>query len=80
MGIVMIANAKNPINNKSFTDFLILANTAHAFVMLVTAQHIRQIILDVLPVGLMGVLPLLVYPWGLKNFLWRSSANQVKHR
>jgi len=69
MGIVMIVVAKNPIGQKSFIDFLIIANLLHAFVMLVTAQHPLQIILDVVPIGAMGLLPLIFYPWGLRNFL-----------
>ena len=69
MGIVMIVAAKNPLGQKSFIDFLIIANLLHAFVMLVTAQHSLQIILDVVPIGAMGLLPLFFYPWGLRNFL-----------
>ena len=69
MGIVMIVAAKNPLGQKSFIDFLIIANLLHAFVMLVTAQHSLQIIMDVVPIGAMGLLPLFFYPWGLRNFL-----------
>jgi len=69
MGIVMIVVAKNPLGQKSFIDFLIIANLLHGLIMLVAAQHPLQIILDVVPVGAMGLLPLFIYPWGLRNFL-----------
>jgi hypothetical protein len=69
MGMVMIVVAKNPMGQKSFIDFLIVANLLHAFVMLVTVQHPLQIILDVVPIGAMGLLPFIFYPWGLRNFL-----------
>ena len=69
MGIVMIVVAKNPIGQKSFIDFLIIANVLHALVMLVTVQHPLQIILDVVPIGAIGLLPLFFYPWGLRNIL-----------
>jgi hypothetical protein len=48
---------------------LILANLIHASIMLVFAQNIYHIILDVIPIGLMGGVPLVIYPWGLRNFL-----------
>ena len=69
MGIIMILVARNPIKQKAFIDFIILANTLHASVMLFFAQNPAHIVLDVIPIGLMGLLPLLVYPWGLRNFL-----------
>ena len=71
MGVVMVFAARNPENNKAFVDFLIIGNTLHALVMLVTAQNFLQIVLDVLPIGLMGILPLFFYPWGIRNFLIR---------
>ena len=69
MGVVMILVAKNPLSQKSFIDFLILANLFHALIMLIFAQNILQILLDVIPIGLMGDIPLIIYPWGLRNFL-----------
>jgi hypothetical protein len=69
MGLMMILVAKNPLSQKSFIDFLILANLLHAMIMVVLAQNIYQIILDVIPIGSMGAIPLFIYPWGLRNFL-----------
>jgi hypothetical protein len=69
MGIIMILVARNPIKHKSFIDFIILANTLHAGVMFFFAQNTAHIILDVVPIGLMGLLPLIMYPWGVSNFL-----------
>jgi hypothetical protein len=71
MGVVMVFVAQSPEKHKSFIDFLILGNTLHALVMLVTAQAFLQILLDVLPIGLMGILPLFFYPWRIRNFLVR---------
>lgn len=69
MGVIMILAARNPIKHKAFIDFVILANTLHGGVMLYSAQSPVQIILDVIPIGLIGLLPLFMYPWGLHNFL-----------
>jgi hypothetical protein len=69
MGIIMILVARKPLKNKAFIDFVILANTLHAGVMLYFAHNPAHIVLDVIPIGLMGLLPLLMYPWGLRNFL-----------
>ena len=69
MGIVMILSAKNPLAHKSFLDFVIIANILHAFVMVISAKNIFHVVVDSLSIGLMGVLPLLFYPWGLRRFL-----------
>ena len=69
MGVVMVLTAKKPSNQKSFIDFLILANLVHALIMIITARNIYQIIFDVIPIGLMGLIPLIVYPWNIRNFL-----------
>ncbi|HSG45490.1 MAG TPA: hypothetical protein VLA72_20275 [Anaerolineales bacterium] len=69
MGVVMVFAARSPVKHKAFVDFLILANVLHALVMLFTAQSMWQVILDVIPIGLMGILPLVFYPWGMKKFL-----------
>jgi hypothetical protein len=69
MGVVMVFAARNPEKHKAFVDFLVIANILHALVMVVTAQKMLQIVLDVLPIGAMGILPLVFYPWGLRNFL-----------
>ena len=71
MGIVMVFAARSPEQHKSFIDFIILGNTLHALVMLVAAQNFLQVFLDALPIGLMGILPLFFYPWGVRNFLIR---------
>ncbi|UCD41422.1 MAG: hypothetical protein JSV69_12730 [Chloroflexota bacterium] len=68
MGVVMVLTAKKPSNQKSFIDFLILANLVHALIMIITARNIYQIIFDVIPIGLMGLIPLIVYPWRRRNF------------
>ena len=69
MGIVMIAAAPAPGKHKAFIDFLILANLLHAAIMTATARNILQIVVDVVPIGAMGILPLTFYPWGIKNYL-----------
>ncbi len=69
MGIVMVRIAKEPLPHKAFIDFLVLANLAHALVMLIYAQTIWQAIFDAGAIALMGALPLLFYPWGLRQFL-----------
>jgi cytochrome c biogenesis protein CcdA len=69
MGIIMVLIAKKPLKHKSFIDFLILSNLFHASVMLVTAHNFYQIIFDFIPIALMGVIPLFLYPWRIKNFL-----------
>ena len=69
LGISMMRTAAAPENHKGFIDFVVLANVSHAFVMLVFAQKPVHIYLDAGFVAVVGVLPLLLYPWGLKNFL-----------
>lgn len=69
MGLIMVLSAKKPLEQKSFVDFLILANLVHAIIMLGTARNIYQIIFDVIPIGLMGLIPLIIYPWKKRNFL-----------
>lgn len=69
MGIIMILIAKKPLAHKSFIDFLILANLFHALIMLVYSRNFIQVIFDVIPIGLMGLIPLIIYPWQIVNFL-----------
>jgi len=69
MGILMLASSRDPQKHKSFLDFIILANCLHAVVMIVYADNILHILIDAVSVGLMGVLPLFIYPWGIRNFL-----------
>lgn len=69
MGIIMIFSSGNPLVHKSFLDFVILANILHSIIMIVFAENILHLIVDAIPIGLMGVLPLLFYPWGLSRFL-----------
>ena len=73
MGIIMILSASNPLAHKSFLDFVIISNILHVIVMVVYAKNILHLIVDVIPIGLMGVLPLIFYPWGLSRFLRYSS-------
>jgi len=75
MGVVMVAASRNPLAHQGFTDFLIIANLAHAGFMVLYAQHWRHLLLDVAAVGLLGLIPLLIYPWGLKRFLRYSPAD-----
>ncbi|MFW9838362.1 MAG: DUF6632 domain-containing protein [Candidatus Thorarchaeota archaeon] len=70
-GLVMILAARDPTKHKLFIDFLILSNIIHAFIMIVFAQTVIQIVVDAGLIGLMGLLPLFVYPWGIR-ILFRS--------
>jgi hypothetical protein len=67
MGIIMIFSAGNPLAHKSFLDFVIIANILHAIVMVVFAKNLLHLIVDAIPIGFMGVLPLSFYPWGLSK-------------
>jgi hypothetical protein len=69
MGIVMLCISKKPEAHKGFIDFIVMANIFHAIVMIVFAQKPSHIYLDAGFIGLMGVLPLLMYPWGVNRFL-----------
>lgn len=69
MGIVMIRCAKNPFKHQSFLDFLVIGNCLHAAVMIIFADNLFHIGIDSMAIGLMGLLPLLIYPWGIRNFL-----------
>ena len=69
MGIIMIFSASNPLAHKLFLDFVILANILHAFVMAIYAENFFHIVVDALFIGLMGIVPLFFYPWGMKKFL-----------
>lgn len=68
MGMIMLLVAQNPMGHKSFIDFIVISNVFHAIVMFVYAQNIIHIF-DAIAVCLIGVLPLLIYPWGLRDFL-----------
>ena len=68
MGIIMIFSASNPLAHKSFLSFVIIANILHAIVMAVYAKNVLHLIADAIPIGLIGMLPLLFYPWGLSKF------------
>lgn len=73
MGIIMIVSGGNPLRHKSFLDFVIIANILHAIAMVIYAKNFLHLIVDAIPIGLMGMLPLLFYPWGLsKLFRYRS--------
>ena len=69
MGIVMIRVAKYPLKHKGLIDFIILGNLMHAILMIFYAEHILHIILDVGAIGLLGGIPLIIYPWGIRHFL-----------
>jgi len=76
MGIIMLMTAKNPLSHKSFVDFVVVANIFHAIVMILFAQNIFHLG-DAALIGLMGVLPLLFYPWSLKNFLRYPTMSEI---
>ncbi len=67
MGVMMILAAKNPLEHKSLVDFIILANVIHGAIMFYFAENFLHVIIDVSSMLLMGLLPLVFYPWGLKN-------------
>ena len=69
MGIIMLCSAGNPLAHKSFLDFVILANIFHASVMVIYAKNLFHLVVDSLSIGLMGIIPLFFYPWGLRKFL-----------
>ncbi len=69
MGVVMICAARAPQAHKSLVDFVILANLLHAAVMLVYAERPLHIAVDVSSIGILGAVPLFIYPWGLRSFL-----------
>lgn len=69
MGIVMVCCARSPEKHKSLIDFLVLANTLHAIIMAVYAENAYHLLIDSASIGLMGIIPLFIYPWGIKNFL-----------
>ena len=73
MGLIMILAARNPLSHKAFIDFVALSSIVHAVIMLIYAEHIFHLLVDVGFMGLLGVVPLLFYPWGLKNFLRLTS-------
>ena len=68
MGVVMVAAARDPMDHKALVD-VVLGNVLHALVMVVYAEHALHIVLDVVGIGAMGVIPLFVYPWGVRRFL-----------
>ena len=67
MGIIMLLAARDPLQHQAFVDFVILANLFHALVMLFYAEKPVHILLDVVFIGSMALIPLLLYPWGIKN-------------
>lgn len=72
LGIVMIIASKQPEKHKLFVDFCILMNLFHAVVMMAFAILVNQphhLVGDVVWIGAQAVIPLFVYPWGIKNFL-----------
>lgn len=69
MGIVMLIAARNPLEHRAFIEFAIIANLLHALVMAVFAEKPIQLVLDVGFIGIMGLVLLALYPWGIKNFL-----------
>lgn len=70
-GIVMIAASKEPLKNKLFIDFTILGNLFHALVMIFFGiiEQPMHLYGDVLWISALWVVPLVYYPWGIKNFL-----------
>lgn len=69
IGVVMVSISKEPMRHKGFIDFLILANLLHASVMVIWAQKASHVYIDAVFIGETGVVPLILYPWSLSNFL-----------
>lgn len=70
MGGMMLRINKDPMPHQGFIDFIVIANLAHALVMVIYAENIWHILFDAGVIALMGCLPLFFYPWGLRRF-WR---------
>lgn len=68
LGIVMLFAVKKPLKHKALVDFIILSNILHTLVMLIYQQSTFHMI-DVVLIGVLGVVPLIIYPWGHRNFL-----------
>ncbi len=77
MGIVMVLAARAPTEHRLFVDFLILSNIVHAVIMILFAQNILHIVVDAGLIGIMGILPLCFYPWGLRNLLQPHASKTV---
>lgn len=69
MGVIMLLIAKQPNKHKAFIDFIVVGNVLHAFVMILFAQKPGHIVLDSGYILMMGIIPLLLYPWPRKRFL-----------
>lgn len=69
MGVLMVVASRSPMAHKAFVDFVVLGNVLHALVVVVYAEHAFHIVFDVVGVGAMGMIPLFVYPWGVRRFL-----------
>ncbi|MEX2027978.1 MAG: DUF6632 domain-containing protein [Candidatus Curtissbacteria bacterium] len=70
-GIVMVAASKEPLKHKLFIDFTILGNLFHTAVMIFfgIVEQPMHLYGDVLWISALWIIPLLYYPWGIKNFL-----------
>lgn len=69
LGIIMLAIARESTPHKAFIDYIVIANIFHAALMIVYAETVLQIIIDAGFIGAAGVIPLILYPWGPKNYL-----------
>jgi predicted MFS family arabinose efflux permease len=69
MGVIMVSIASDPLKHKGFIDFIILANFIHAAIMVIFAENAWHLVADALGIMLMALIPLCIYPWGLKQFL-----------
>jgi len=69
MGIMMVLTAQNCKDQKGFVDFIILANAIHAIVMVVYAKNLIHIVVDAGGIVLVALIPLTIYPWGIRSFL-----------
>ncbi len=69
LGLVMILASRAPLSHKSFIDFVIISSLLHAVVMFVFAQKPLHIYVDAVFMGLNGLIPLVLYPWGLRRIL-----------
>lgn len=69
MGTMMVLTARNFMSQKGFVDFIILANAIHAIIMVMYAKNVIHIVVDAGGIGLMALIPIIIYPWGIRSSL-----------
>jgi hypothetical protein len=76
MGIMMLVTARQPMRHKAFLEFTIQGNIMHAIVMAAFAEKTIQLVVDAAFIGLMGLVLLALYPWGIRAFFRHGQAEQ----